>query len=165
MIKEESDGPGELIASRSSPHAETFDLDEVTENIETPRKRRRIERMRTLQRVNGFSQRIASNLSYDRATSAPVGPRYSNEQQQQDQGERDALRISFDGKDASLAPPKPHLEPHLQALRPLDPNQQVTPRQRDQKPMKKPRSNRDADILYFTEDGENFSKPNVSSSF
>ena len=149
LIKEESSNSHQSLIL-DYPHLRpqgSGDLDTQTKST-TPRKRRRLERARSIRQANGMSHKMASNLSYERAESLPheipCGNANSN---------RDPLQISFH---EVIADDLPSQEARQEVLAPIDANQQILSRVGHPAMPKKRRHRRDSDIRHFAEDGESF---------
>lgn len=97
LVKEEQDSnPHSLNPLSTLQQSETMDLDHVDGPIDTPRKRQRLERLRCSSRMDGLSQRMASSLGQDRATSVPLAMFHPEHHDAHQEAPERASR-SFDG--------------------------------------------------------------------
>ena len=172
LVKDESSILPQLFDMPQLPKSETFDLDEPNAHVDTPRKRRRLERMRTLRRANGLSQRMASNLGFERASSAPLEASHPELQEQEsllnisfhNQAPQPAEREEPEPIDPEFVSPNisteigPRRRREQNVLRPVNPNPRLRSRPTPSSSKSKKGKSRDSDIKYFTEDGESFSR-------
>lgn len=171
VVKEESS----LDGAHASPlamgaNADSLDLDEIQDPVDTPRKRRHMERLRTNLGYGGFSQRSMMDLAARRSSSVPPERGDCDEGQHEHQNQQFAL--SFD--DSALRESavegivngsrelqrqqdnNQHRESHDGALQQLSAHRRIFPWDDTMTRFAKQRNSRSkaSKLQYFAEDGE-----------
>lgn len=168
-IKEENSSPPLQSKVPKMVNSETLDLDEIHGPIDTPRKRRQLERMRSNLGNGGFFQRNGADLTQQRCASMPADMQDWDETLAHHQSQ--ALTRSFDGRQfrqmdevntdestGGLLGEVDRLDPkHNTVLQPLSVNRRILPWDEMPTRFAKRREQakaRDKKLHYFAEDGE-----------